>query len=520
MRARRVPIAIALIVAVPIAVLAVRVLASHWISYGDYSAIELRTRAVGTSSTPLLGPFSRYGWSHPGPLLFFALALPYRLLGEHGKALLLGTLVLNTIAAAAALLVCYRRGRVVGLCIGAAIVLLLARALGAGFFVDPWNPYVVVLPTFAVTLLSWDATESGGRLTLPLAIALGSLAVESHVGVALAVAVPILIAVVMLVVERRDRALAETLLISLGVLFLAWLAPLIDEFKGHGGGNLSSLVRFWTTSHARTTGWSEGGRFVSAQLSGWPTWLSGKEMRDPFSGGLFASWHVPYALLLLVAAVIVAVARHDRESTRLCVFAFALIGAGFVSASRIVDVPFTYVVRWLWIVGAITWLAIVWTAVRALLAYKPSARAGAEIVGTAAVAVLALVLTVSALQTHLVDINGDERAMTALAPATRSALRALPQPVAVHPVGGLYADTLASAVATIGIDEGVDARVPSLFESAVGANRTITTGEQGSDVFVAVGDDAQKYLADSRYRLVASYPARAIAPAIYVFVAS
>ena len=60
MRTRRASIAIALIVAVPIAVLAARVVASHWTSYGDYSAIELRTRAVGTSTTPLLGPFSRY----------------------------------------------------------------------------------------------------------------------------------------------------------------------------------------------------------------------------------------------------------------------------------------------------------------------------------------------------------------------------------------------------------------------------------------------------------------------------
>jgi hypothetical protein len=518
MRARRAPIGIAVIVAVPIAVLAVRVVASHWISYGDYSAIELRTRAVGTSTTPLLGPFSRYGWSHPGSLLFYALAVPCRLLGEHGKGLLLGTLTLNSVAVAAALLVCFRRGRLVGLCIGAIIMLVLARALGAGFFVDPWNPYVIVLPTFAVTLLSWDATETGGLHTLPFAIALGSLAVESHVGVALAVAIPIALAIVLLVIEKRDRALGTTLLISLGVLLLAWLAPIIDEFKGHGGGNLSSLVRFWTTSHAHTTGWSQGARFISAQLAAWPTWVSGKELRDSFSGGLYTSWHVPYALFLLVAATVVAAARRDRESTRLCAFAFTLIVAAFVSASRIVDVPFTYVVRWLWIVGAITWLAIVWTAVRALLAYKPAARVPAEIIGAITVAVLAFVLTVSAVQTHLVDVNGDEQAMTALAPATRAALRTLPQPVVVHPVGGLYADTLTSAVATIGIDEGLDTRVPTLFTSAVGAEHTIKGGAR-SELFVAVGDDAQKYLADPKYQLVASYPARAIAPAIYVFVA-
>src|SRR5262249_30073317 len=101
--------------AVPVVVLAARALSSHWISYSDYSAVELRTRAVGTGTTPLIGPFSRYGWSHPGPLLFYALALPYRLLGEHGKGLLLGALSLNVLATALALFVGYRRGRLVGL---------------------------------------------------------------------------------------------------------------------------------------------------------------------------------------------------------------------------------------------------------------------------------------------------------------------------------------------------------------------------------------------------------------------
>src|ERR1700745_3196800 len=100
MRVRRAPLAIALIVAVPFVILAGRGLPAHCISYSDYSAIELRTRAVGTRTTPLVGPFSRYGWSHPGPLLFYALAVPYRLLAERGTGLLLGTLAINAAALA------------------------------------------------------------------------------------------------------------------------------------------------------------------------------------------------------------------------------------------------------------------------------------------------------------------------------------------------------------------------------------------------------------------------------------
>src|SRR5947209_6059220 len=127
-RERSHAVAVVVVLLVPLAVVAGRVLASHWISYSDYSAIELRTRAVGTSTTPLVGPFSRYGWSHPGPLLFYALAVPYRILGEQGRGLLLGALLVNGVAIGAVLFVCFRRGRIAGLVVGALIVLLLARA--------------------------------------------------------------------------------------------------------------------------------------------------------------------------------------------------------------------------------------------------------------------------------------------------------------------------------------------------------------------------------------------------------
>ena len=74
----------------PVFVLLVRVLLSGWLSSSDWAAIELRTRDVGTWRTPLVGPYSRYGWNHPGPLLFYVLAVPYRMLGAQGRGILAG----------------------------------------------------------------------------------------------------------------------------------------------------------------------------------------------------------------------------------------------------------------------------------------------------------------------------------------------------------------------------------------------------------------------------------------------
>ena len=48
---------------------------------GDLALTELQTRDVGHNWIDL-GPYSRDGWSHPGPALFYALAPLYRLLGS------------------------------------------------------------------------------------------------------------------------------------------------------------------------------------------------------------------------------------------------------------------------------------------------------------------------------------------------------------------------------------------------------------------------------------------------------
>src|SRR6185436_20011947 len=70
-RARRILVAIATVaVAVALVVSMVVLLAGpSYEHYSDTALIELRTFDVG-SHTPLLGPFSRFTWTHPGPMLF------------------------------------------------------------------------------------------------------------------------------------------------------------------------------------------------------------------------------------------------------------------------------------------------------------------------------------------------------------------------------------------------------------------------------------------------------------------
>jgi len=79
----------------PLVVLAVRVIVHDWSNPGgDIALIELRTRDVGPH-TPLLGSYGRYGFSQPGALWFYALALPYRVLGSRFAGMQLADAVGN-----------------------------------------------------------------------------------------------------------------------------------------------------------------------------------------------------------------------------------------------------------------------------------------------------------------------------------------------------------------------------------------------------------------------------------------
>src|SRR4051794_9706740 len=109
-RDRRTAAVIAVVVLAPFVALLVWALTTRVWSTGDVALTEIAVRDVGGVHTPLLGAYSRYGWHHPGPLYFMALAVPYRLLGSDGSALAAGAVVVNAVAAAAASWLLWRRG--------------------------------------------------------------------------------------------------------------------------------------------------------------------------------------------------------------------------------------------------------------------------------------------------------------------------------------------------------------------------------------------------------------------------
>ena len=159
-----------------------------WYPWSDWALTEMQVRDVGRHPVEL-GLYSRDGWGHPGPILFYLLALPYRLVGGHPVGLLLGALVINGASVVAMAWLARRRGGVpLLLCtlLAGAVVL---SALGADLWQDPWVCYVTTLPFGVLLFLSW-AMACGDRWALPAGAVLTTFLAQTHVGF-VAVAVPV-----------------------------------------------------------------------------------------------------------------------------------------------------------------------------------------------------------------------------------------------------------------------------------------------------------------------------------------
>ena len=142
-------------------------------AYGDQAVIEMHARDVGHHPV-LIGLFSRDHWSHPGPALFYLLAVPYRLVAGASIGLPLGALAINGASIAGMALVAKRRqgtSLMIFTLVGCGLVM---RALGANFLHDVWNPYIPVLPFGLLLFLTWAMT-CGERWALPLAAGVASL---------------------------------------------------------------------------------------------------------------------------------------------------------------------------------------------------------------------------------------------------------------------------------------------------------------------------------------------------------
>jgi hypothetical protein len=404
-------------------VAAVRALLAGWQPLGDNGILLVRARDVGTAHHPLLGSWTSASLvldthvNNPGPLYFDAVAPTIKLFGPW-VGLALGVMLVNMAASSLAVVMARRLTGTESMVAAAVVVVGLQWALGSALLFDIWQPNALVLPFFAF-LIVITVLATGDLSVAPWAVGIGSLVVQTHMSHIVLVAVLSLLGTALGVWawRRRDDAPSwrRPLLWAGVVAALAWAQPVYEQFTSRGEGNLSRILEAATSSEAPPIGWDRATRLIAeiTTLSPWFTRASYADAvppttpDDPIVGIVGVAMGL--VTLALVAAAVVAVtvwaARSGRRSlaTMVGVSGVALATAYVALAISPVNhiAVALHQMRWLWPIAALVTaagLTALFTAARA----RPGLHRGVVAAG----AVVALVVAVANLPTHVSEASG------------------------------------------------------------------------------------------------------------------
>jgi hypothetical protein len=491
------------LVVIPILVIAFDGFGRTWYPAGDWAITELRVLDTGTSHTPLVGPYSRFGWNHPGPLLFWTYAVPYRLTGENSSSLLLAAGLINAASLAGMLAFAWRRGRLALVAITAVALALLLSATDVALLRDPWNPWVTVLPFGLLIMTVWSAVE-GDRVALVVSVVVGSLLAQSHVGFVPLVGVLIAWGGGWFWRRTRDR---RTLVWSAGVLGLCWLPVAIDMV--FGGQNLAQIVEQFSRG-SDPAGLRAGFEMAARQLGHTAPWMGGDEPINAFGGALLGrpGGVLVLPVLIFVAAMVLAAIRHAGDAVRFQATVGVAVLVGVFTVSRIDGGTFDYLVRWWWPLAALWWVATAWSVWSVLVGAWPVAR---RVVG------IPLLLVGIIVAVNLMgDVTSDRHEArlpvddwypaldASVEPTVAGAPRGAPVLVrSAGPLSGWLQDAMTVQLAKGGVDVRVlDERIN---EQKFGRRRLTDGDEVAATVWIVTGPAVDVASEQSGWQLLAHY---------------
>jgi hypothetical protein len=348
---------------------------------GDDATLEIRTLHAA-HGTQLLGPYSRFQWSHPGPA-FFYLALPtYETFFRRGPALNLFALIAN-LATAIALVLCARRLRGGPFAFVVAIMLAVYESAGAEFqLAGDWNPVVPILPLGLLSLLC-ARLALGAIGVLPLFAFLASAMVQTHVGF-LPVASVLSVLAATLGLARRPGARLDAASALLGdgkrhvapalgatalILLVVWAPPLLENATSQPG-NLQLLYRFFTAPHPPEHTWPTVFETASRELAVMPLAIARAIGLSPTATTPLAQGLAIAQAGALCGALAAGLRRADRVLTTLASIALGEVACSFVAVRFIRGEISPHQVFWISIIGLISaaamtaWLLPAMTGVR------------------------------------------------------------------------------------------------------------------------------------------------------------
>lgn len=351
---------------------------SDWVPVDDFAIINMRVRQVWSSHTPLTGLYSRPGWNHAGPMMFWALS-PFSVLsGGSSRWVLIGGVVIAAGFISTALFLAFRQTR--SLFVFTVLLWLLSlRALPIESLTRYWNPWMP-LPALLLLLVLALRTASGKPRDLIGLVVVGSFAVQTHIGTALIVVTISLFAFGCVAFDAcRERALPAGFrsiaawVASLSALL--WAAPVIGAVRGDQG-NLGAVFKYFLAGSHPSVGIANALKIMANEFSPPFPWL-GAGYRIEFLSGHALLSPVVWLLLPIGALFLggflaykqVPGVDRRRGDLRAVLLATLLLFAS-VSAISAADEPRAYTFAWRAIVAVFILLAAVQPLARRAVAFQ------------------------------------------------------------------------------------------------------------------------------------------------------
>lgn len=475
-----------------------------WHPADDLAIIDLRVRDAFTTHPSLTGLFSRPGWNHPGPALFWLIAPVSTIFGQAPWATRVGGAVIDLGAMVWLAWITWRAG-IRTMLTAAAVVGMTYLAIGPWVLRQPWNLHIPLVALPLVLFLALRVATGSTRHLIGFAIA-ATIVVQTHIGFVVPVLTALVGALACVAIDaRREHHLParwrSTLAWTGSALAVLWVPPLVETIA-NWPGNLGKIAGYFARGAYEHVGFSQATGIMAGEFRFLPPWLGGGTRLTAFTN--FAPTESRAWLLVpaaLIAVGIVAAWRSGRSDDRRTMgIATALLVTGIFAISR-ADEPRAYTFEWRVVVAALVTAA----TVRAGSAWCPPRRIVPAVAGALAVAVAcwgAIDLGIRVTDTGTAQLEARARALATVLPK----LRAVPSDrrVLVRPWGPSLRSLFDGVINELD-REGVDVRVdPELARIFGGSRRAAATDVDEIWYVTEDGSTLRELLAMPGARVVAS----------------
>jgi hypothetical protein len=351
-----------LMLSLPILVAALQNTGTLSRAIGDSAIIQIYADDI-PGKLPLVGVYSRFDFHHPGPFLFYLVAIPVHIFGAYGLALTASAVAIASLGGI--LFTMYRRGGAGLFAIGVVLNVILMRSMALDVL-SAWNPYILILPFGLAIVLTWSVWCRDWN-ALPWLALVGTFVLQAHIGTAPCVGFMLGSAALWVTIERvRHRCPTRPILTAASVMALLWLPPVIDQFASHPG-NFSQMLTVGTGGSGEPTLGLENALRLLGHLFGRVNPLS-IASTDPLE--LITAARTASLTLLVVPAIVLSLSAvlawrgQLRDEQHLTGLLLGLTLTSTLFLTSISGLPYLYLVRWIIVINCFMLVNLIWILIR------------------------------------------------------------------------------------------------------------------------------------------------------------